>query len=96
VLPRSVRGIAEKDQVVNAQAKISEAAIERASAVRPDEVVRFMVALTEPWFTDEEVAFMRDNLGMTYFMRTCRLARVGIPARHLLTLAEMGPVIHVG
>lgn len=81
---------------MTAQAKISESAIERASAAAPDESVRFMVALAVPWFTDEEVAFLRNELGMTYFMRTCRLARVGIPARNLLTLAEMEPVIRVG
>jgi hypothetical protein len=96
VLPRSVRGIAEKDQVLNAQAKISESAIERATAAAPDESVRFMVALAVPWFTPDELEFLRNELDMDYFMQTCRLARVGIPARHLLTLAEMGPVIHVG
>jgi len=81
---------------VKAQAKISQSAIERASAAGPDESVKFMVALTVPWFTHDELEFLRNELGMEYYMRTCRLARVGIPARYLLALSEMEPVIHIG
>lgn len=80
---------------MKAQAVIAESAIERASAAGPDEIVKFMVALTVPWFTPDELEFLRDELSMDYYMRTCRLARVGIPARNLLLLAEMEPVIHV-
>lgn len=80
---------------MNAQAVIAESAIKRAEEAGPDEVVKFMVALTVPWFSEDELAFLRDDLGMTYFMRTCRLARVGIPARQLLLLAEMPSVVRV-
>ncbi len=81
---------------MNAQAVIAESAIKNAEEAGPDESVKFMVALTVPWFSDDELTFLLDELGMTYFMRTCRVARVGIPAKHLLALAQMEPVIHVG
>jgi hypothetical protein len=81
---------------VTAQAVIAKSAIERAEEAAPNEIVRFMVALTVPWFSEDELAFLRNDLGMEYFMRTCRVARVGIPARHLLALSEMETVIGVG
>ncbi len=81
---------------MNAQAVIAESAIKKAEEAGPDGIVRLMVALTVPWFTDDEVEFLRNELGMSSYLRTCRLARVGIPAKHLLLLAEMESVIRVG
>ena len=81
---------------MTSQAVIAESAIKKAEEAGPDGVAKFMVAMSQPWFTDDELEFLRNELGMVGHMPTCRWASVMLPARSLLLLAEMPSVIRVG
>ena len=80
---------------MNAQAVIAESAVKKAEEAGPDGIVAFMVAMSEPWFTEEEIAYLRDELGMEGHMPTCRWASVRLPAKNLLLIAEMPSVVRV-
>lgn len=81
---------------MTAQGVIDESAIKKAEEAGPNGIGRFMVAMSEPFFTHDELEFLRTELGMVGHMHTCRWASVEIPARNLLLLSEMPSVIRVG
>lgn len=72
-------------------ARIAPSAMKKAEEAHPDDPVKFVLWLSEPMLTDEEVEAIQ-AMGCKWAYQSVRVATVEVPARRLLELAELPSV----
>lgn len=76
------------------QARIALSALEKAEEAQPDDPVKFVLWLSEPMLTDEEVEAIQ-AMGCRWAYQSVRVAAVEVPAKCLMELAELPSVVKV-
>lgn len=76
------------------QARIAPSALHKVANAHPDAPVRFVLWLSEPMLTDEEVEAIQ-AMGCGWAYQSVRVAAVEVPARCLMELAELPSVVKV-
>lgn len=76
------------------QARIAPSAMKKVAKAQPDDLVKFVLWLSEPMLTEPEIEVIQE-MGCSWAYQSVRVAAIEVPARCLIELAELPSVERV-
>lgn len=76
------------------QARITPSALQKVAEAHSDDLVKFVLWLSEPMLTEPEIEAIR-SMGCKWAYQSVRVATVEVPARCLMELAALPSVVRI-